>query len=89
MWPCGRCPSRIQEPADIVVDVSTHFYCPRGALTSKSSALAPATPFLPPLTRTSSGVNDSRVLPSHSVASRGKVIFTPYLSSNLIAYLPF
>lgn len=58
-------------------------------LTSRISDFAPATPFRPPLMRTSSAFKGSRVLPSPpSAASRGNVILTAYLSSRRRTYLP-
>lgn len=50
------------------------------AAASRSSALADATPFLPPRIVTSSGLAPS--------LSRGKDSLTPYFSSSRMAYLP-
>jgi hypothetical protein len=57
-------------------------------LTSRSSDFAPATPFLPPLMRTSSALRTSRVRASPFSPWRGNVILTAYFSSRRIAHFP-
>lgn len=56
---------------------------------SSNSALAPATPFFPPFTKTSSGLSCSRVLSPCSGDCLGKMILTEYLSSKRTTHFPF